>query len=194
VLLAQEAIDWESKQRMRRKERKEKRREERDDYELPDDAIPERYFPPPIKRILSGLEDGRKRSVFILATFLRHVGYSWEAIDDKLAEWNERNKEALPERYIQGQLNWHERQDEPLMPPNFDAKGWYHDLGVIDADEDAQMLDNFDNPVPYAGVLQSKGENTDEAGADDGSDTAHDDPSDGDQDGDTGTDGRKDED
>lgn len=190
VLLAQEAIDWESKQRMKRREEKEQRRAEREDYELPDEAIPEQYFPPPIKRILSGLEDGRKRAVFILATFLRHVGYSWEAIDGKLAEWNERNKEELPERYIQSQLKWHERQDEPLMPPNFDAKGWYHDLGVIDEDEDEQMLDNFDNPVPYAGVLQSKGENADD-GADDGDGTA--DPGAEDDGTGTGTDGEKDD-
>lgn len=176
VLLAQEAIDWESKQRMQRKEEREQRREERQDYDLPDEAIPEQYFPAPIKRILSGLADGRKRAVFILATFLRHVGYDWEAIEGKLFEWNERNDEALPERYIQSQLSWHERQDEPLMPPNFDGKGWYRDIGVIDEDEDAQMLDNFDNPVPYAGVLQSKGESDDDEDQDD--DGAADEPKD----------------
>lgn len=168
--LVQQATEWEYKKRKEEQKERKKRREEREDYDLPDEAIPEQYFPPPIRRILSGLEDGRKRSVFILATFLRHVGYSWEAIDGKLAEWNERNKEELPERYIQSQLRWHERQDEPLMPPNFDAKGWYHDLGVIDEDEDEQMLDNFDNPVPYAGVLQSKGENVED---DDGGDDAN---------------------
>ncbi len=157
--LAVEAIDWLSQQESQEEETK-KRKDK--DYDIPDEALAPEHFPKPIKRLLSGLEDGRKRALFILATFLRHVGYSWDDVEKEIWEWNDRNKEPLRDNYIKTQLQWHRNQDEPLMPPNFDAKGWYHDIGVLDEDEDQQMLDNFDNPVPYASVLKEKSENRDE--------------------------------
>jgi len=57
-------------------EREEERQEEMDkradrEFERPEDAIPEKYFPPTIKNILEGLEDGRKRGLFILINFYR---------------------------------------------------------------------------------------------------------------------------
>lgn len=154
--LAVEAIDWLSQQESQAEETK-KRKDK--DYEIPDDALDQEHFPAPIKRILGGLEDGRKRALFILATFLRHVGYSWDDVEKEIWDWNDRNKEPLRDNYVKTQLQWHRNQDEPLMPPNFDAKGWYHDIGVLDEDEDQQMLDNFDNPVPYASVLEEKAKN-----------------------------------
>ncbi|MDY6770547.1 MAG: hypothetical protein SV186_01160, partial [Candidatus Nanohaloarchaea archaeon] len=157
--LAVEALDWLSRQRMQQDEKKATKD---GDYDIPDEAMDRDHFPAPIKRILRGLEDGRKRALFILATFLRHVGYDWDAVEKEIWEWNDRNKEPLRDNYVKSQLQWHRRQDEPLMPPNFDAKGWYKDIGVIDEQEDRQMLDNFDNPVPYAGVLRDKAENRDD--------------------------------
>jgi hypothetical protein len=53
------------------------------------------------------------------------------------------------------------------MPPNFD-KDVYKDIGVIDEDEDRKMLENFDNPVPYAGVLKDKAQNREGDEGDDG--------------------------
>lgn len=44
-----------------------------EDMELPQRAIKKGFFPPCIKNILSGLKDGRKRSIFILVTYLHHV-------------------------------------------------------------------------------------------------------------------------
>ncbi|MDY6769014.1 MAG: hypothetical protein SVW02_02815, partial [Candidatus Nanohaloarchaea archaeon] len=102
------------------------------EFDVPEEAAPEEYFPPTIHNILEGLEDGRKRAVFILTTFLQQVGYDFDSIEAMLWEWNDRNKEALDETYIRTQLNWHERQDEPLMPPNWDANGFYKDMNVYE--------------------------------------------------------------
>lgn len=135
------------------------------DFERPDEAIPEEHFPPTIKNILAGLEDGRKRAVFILVTFLAHTGYDWDAIEQLLYEWNQRNEEPLDERYIETQLEWHKRQDEPLMPPNWDSRGFYQDLGVYEADS---LTENVNNPVSYAFARLSDDED-DEDGDDEDS-------------------------
>lgn len=159
-LLAGEAIDWESRQTRHDEPDVKKNRDT--DYERPDDALDEEFFPPPIRDMLAGLEDGRKRALFILITFLQHVGYDWEAVEQEIWDWNDRNDEPLRDNYVKSQLQWHTRQDDPLMPPNFDAKGWYEDIGVLDPERDEQMLENFENPVPYALMLRDKGEDDDQ--------------------------------
>ncbi len=159
--LCVEAMDWYGR-KTRLEKRKKESSKKRGDYDLPENALEKKFFPPPIKKILDGLDDGRKRALFILITFLRHVGYDWDSIEKEIWDWNERNKEELKDNYIKSQLNWHKAQEDPLMPPNFDSKGWYRDIGVIDKKEDKKMLENFDNPVPYAFVLRKKGEENEE--------------------------------
>ncbi len=139
--LVVEALDWRAKQPQR-----EEREEFDGDFDVPDEAVPEDRFPPTIHNILAGLEDGRKRAVFILVTFLQHVGYDFDAIEGMLHEWNDRNAEPLDESYIRTQLNWHERQDDPLMPPNWDANGFYRDMKVYEEDP---LTENTSNPVSY---------------------------------------------
>ncbi|MCJ7429075.1 MAG: hypothetical protein MUP66_01665 [Candidatus Nanohaloarchaeota archaeon QJJ-5] len=161
-LLAGEAIDWESRQSRHEPEHPSTETDSTDyDYDRPDEALAKDYFPAPIKELFEGVEDGRKRGLFILITFLQQTGYDWEAVQEEIWAWNDRNDEALRDNYIKSQLQWHARQDEPLMPPNFSAKGWYEDIGVLDPDRDEQMLENFDNPVPYALMLRDKGEDGD---------------------------------
>lgn len=140
--LAVQAMDFlESRQ-----EEKIERRTDRE-FERPEDAIPEKYFPPTIKNILEGLEDGRKRALFILINFYRTVGYSWNEIEAKIWEWNDRNHEALRESYVKGQLNWHRKRDEDVPPPNYDSKGYYKDIGVYEGDP---LEEKVSNPVSYA--------------------------------------------
>lgn len=115
--------------------------------EKPVDALPKKYFPPTINNMLNGLSDGRKRAVFVLTTFLRQVGYDWDAIEAELYQWNQRNDEPLEENYIETQLRWHKKQDEDLMPPNFDVTRFYHDIGVYEEDN---LTENVANPVTYA--------------------------------------------
>ncbi|MFB6166689.1 MAG: hypothetical protein ABEJ62_00300, partial [Candidatus Nanohaloarchaea archaeon] len=109
----------EQKKREKRKQRKDR------DFDRPEDAIPEEHWPPTIHNILEGLEDGRKRGLFILINFFRTVGYSWPEIESKIWEWNEKNAQALRESYVKTQLNWHKKRDEDVPPPNYDAKGYY---------------------------------------------------------------------
>lgn len=151
----------------RRKENKEKRVNRDGDFERPDDAIPEKYFPPTIKNILEGLEDGRKRGLFILINFYRTVGYSWEEIESKIWQWNERNDEALREAYVKGQLRWHRNRDEDVPPPNYDANGYYKDMQVYEGDN---LEEQVPNPVSYAFRKAKKRDSNGEDEDDDGED------------------------
>ena len=131
----------------RREERQEERVSNSDrDFETPDEAIDEKHFPPTIKNILEGLEDGRKRGLFILVNFYRTVGYGMDEIESKIWEWNERNEEALRESYVKGQLNWHRKRTETVPPPNYDSNGYYKDMQVYEGDSLEQKVSN---PVSY---------------------------------------------
>jgi hypothetical protein len=95
--------------------------------------IPEEYFPPCIKRILQGMSDGKKRSVFILINFLRSVGWDSQQIENKLIEWNQKNFPQLRTAYIRSQLRWHFRQQQKsMLPPNCDNENFYKSLGLYD--------------------------------------------------------------
>ncbi len=143
--LVVQAMDHIDQQREARKIERKKRRER--DFERPEDAIPEEYFPPTIDNILEGLEDGRKRGLFILINFFRTVGYAWPEIESRVWEWNERNQEELPEAYVKSQLSWHRRRDEDVPPPNYDSKGYYSDMQVYEGDN---LEEKVSNPVSYA--------------------------------------------
>jgi len=99
-------------------------------------AVEPAFFPPCIKRILEGLQDGRKRSIFILANFLLSVGWKWEEIDRLLTEWNSRNIPPLPDNYIRYHIRrgsgMHAR---PAPPPGCKNEGWYDSIGVCVPDE-----------------------------------------------------------
>ncbi|PSG99899.1 MAG: hypothetical protein BRC28_02240 [Nanohaloarchaea archaeon SW_4_43_9] len=162
--LAVQAMDYIEKRREEKKEERIERSER--DFERPEDAIPEKYFPPTINNILEGLEDGRKRGLFILINFLRTVGYSWKQIESKIWEWNERNEEALADTYIKTQLRWHRRRDEDVPPPNYNSNGYYKDMQVYEGDH---IEEQAANPVSYAfrqankrDSESKKGENNDE--------------------------------
>lgn len=156
--LVVQALDFMEKQKEERKEKLKNKSEERD-FQTPDEAIPEKYFPPTIKKILQGLEDGRKRALFILINFYRVTGYSWEQIENRIWEWNERNKEQLRESYIKTQLRWHKNRSEDVPPPNYDSKGYYKDMNVYEGDN---LEERVDNPVSYAFRKAKKREDQDD--------------------------------
>ncbi|MCC5994436.1 MAG: hypothetical protein LM587_02505 [Candidatus Aenigmarchaeota archaeon] len=114
--------------------------------------IPEELFPPCIKKILNGLNDGRKRAIFILVTFLRNMNWSLEEIEKKIYEWNEKNKPPLRANYIRTQLRWHFRQDRNLLPPNCDSKIFYEDMGLKDSCEECIKM-GVKNPINYPFAL-----------------------------------------
>jgi len=106
--------------------------------------LSEELYPPCIKKILLGLEDGRKRALFILINFFRMLNLGEEEITAMIDKWNKRNKQPLKQSYINSQLKWHFRQRK-LMPPNCD-KSIYKDIGVCQADELCKLIKN---PINY---------------------------------------------
>lgn len=121
--------------------------EERKGFETPTMALPEKYFPPCIKKILQGVEDGRKRSIFILIKFLSCVGWNYDEIKKLLYEWNQRNKEPLREVYLLGQLKHHKQQKKRILPPNCDNAVYYKDIRVCFPDN---FCKGIKNPVNYS--------------------------------------------
>lgn len=89
-------------------------------------------FPQAIKKLMLGLEDGRKRGLFVLLTFLRSMNFSAEEIYKRTKEWNEKNKPPLKEGYVRSQIDWHLKQKKKIMPPNYANEAFYRDIGLID--------------------------------------------------------------
>ena len=115
--------------------------------------ITEDKFPPCLKNILSGLEDGRKRSLFILMNFLKRLNWSWEEIEQKLKEWNEKNTEPLKDGYIRSQINWHKKQGSTVPPPNCNVPNYYLDIGICKPDK---LCKKIKNPLTYSAVKSKR--------------------------------------
>ena len=113
------------------------------------EAVPEQLFPPCIKMILKGLEDGKKRSLFALVNFLTSVGWSYDDIENMLKEWNKRNKEQLREVYLVGQIRYHKTHKKKILPPNCSNKMYYSDLGLCKPDD---VCKKIKNPVNYSRI------------------------------------------
>ncbi len=151
--LIAETLDWAS--RIKTQERK--RFRERPRFGK---AIPPRFFPPCIEKIREGLQDGKKRSVFVLTNFLSTMGWKWEDIERILQEWNEKNEPPLSESYLKNHVRWHrnrkESMQEPgteqksILPPNCAKEGYYQDIGVCNPDGICgREKKTIKNPVNY---------------------------------------------
>jgi len=117
-------------------------------FDLPKNAIPKTNFPNCIEKILEGgMEDGKKRAIFILINFLRHMGWKWPEIESTIKEWNKKNPNPLGESYVIGQLSWHRRQKESILPPNCSNKAYYQDLRIKCG---GNTCTKFKNPVRLA--------------------------------------------
>ena len=142
------------------KNKKEEVRIEKKDFIVPSNAVKLQYFPPCISRALLGLEDGKKRFLFILLNFLKNTGYSESEIEKIVLDWNKRNKEPLRENYIRSQLTWNKKQrlilpqncpkDKTNLSNNFN--NYYTDLHICSPDNLCMMIKN---PVQYA-IKKSK--------------------------------------
>jgi len=94
--------------------------------------VKEGDFPAPIKKLLLGLKDGKKRGLFILLTFLKSLNFDPEFIINRIKEWNKVNQPPLKEGYVKSQIDWHLKQKKKILPPNYDNEAFYKDLGLLD--------------------------------------------------------------
>jgi DNA primase large subunit len=113
-------------------------------YDLPSDAIAEDYFPPCIKLMLLGLEDGKKRALFTMINFLKGSGWDIGAIEQKIYDWNKKNPEPLREVYLKGQI-YQARKIKEIVPPH-NCKSYYQDLRVCNPDS---FCAKIKNPLQY---------------------------------------------
>ncbi len=122
-----------------------KSKEKKQAFENLDYAVPPELFPPCILKILEGIPDGRKRSLFVLTNFLTSLNWSYENIELILLEWNKKNKETLREGIIKGQLRYHRQKNKKILPPN--CREYYQDFGVCFPD---LLCEKIKNPVQYS--------------------------------------------
>ena len=113
--------------------------------ELNNIKIPVEMFPPCIKLIDKGMEDGKKRALFILMQFLRKTGRTEEEVEQYIREWNKRNPEELRETYFLPQLRHSRGQDK--LPPNCSNEGYMKAIGVCKPDDFCRKIKN---PANYA--------------------------------------------
>ena len=99
-------------------------------FEAPEKALPEELFPPCIKLILNGLDDGRKRALFILINYFTSIGWDYDMIEKRLREWNAKNREPLRDVYLIGQLRYHKQMQKKILPPNCDNEMYMVGIGV----------------------------------------------------------------
>ena len=104
-------------------------------------GVTDEFFPKPIKKLLRGLQEGRKRGLFILLTFLKYLGFSPADINEKIRDWNKKNEPPLKEGYIRSQIDWHLRQKRKILPPNYANPSFYKDLNLLDKEP------KFKNPI-----------------------------------------------
>lgn len=145
--LAIDALEWFGKQKSPQQEKAERKIVSIKKY------VPESLFPNCVKSILSGISDGRKRSIFTLVGFLRSVNWSQEEIEKRINEWNKDNKPPLRDVLLRTQLKWHLRQSRKIMPANCNSDLFYHSIGVCKPDHNCK---NLKNPVNYAFKLFKK--------------------------------------
>lgn len=117
------------------------------DIPIPENAIPEEFFPPCIQNILSGLEDGKKRALFVLINFLRVSGWGKEQIQERLKLWNKNNPQPLKEQYIKGQLFQIKKGKGALPPPNCSNQDYYKSLLICTPD---LFCPRIKNPAMYS--------------------------------------------
>jgi hypothetical protein len=110
------------------------------------EAVPEQLFPPCMQKILQGMDDGRKRALFVLINFLSYAGWSSDMIEQRVKEWNVKNKEPLREVYVKSQLRY-AKKSERKLPPNCVNADYYKGINICFPDG---LCSKVRNPVNYA--------------------------------------------
>lgn len=137
------AMDWWAKQKQEEKPREMRKAGGRKV------RISEEHFPPCLKAIMAGLQDGKKRSLFTLVNFLKAAGWSDEEIEKTVAEANGRHASPLPQRMITTHLRYHLRKTSSVPPANCSNTDYYDAIGICKPDALCRNK-AIKNPVNYA--------------------------------------------
>ena len=107
--------------------------------------VKEDFFPPCMKLLLQGLDDGKKRGIFCLTNFLGKIGWNKTEIELLIINWNnEKNREPLRTVYIKGQMSSFKPGER--LPPNCSNEAYY--LGIRICQPDG-LCKRIKNPVNY---------------------------------------------
>jgi hypothetical protein len=138
--LLQSAVSWSSSRKT------EERTVQKFDFKLPAAAIKTEFFPPCVNNILAGLEDGRKRSVFVLTTYLHNIGWKQDDIEKLLLSWNQKNSPALRDNFVKATIKSQYTGRTPQMAPNCSNLSYMKGYGACTPDEFCKTIKN---PVTY---------------------------------------------
>lgn len=149
-----QALDWhENKTKDERKKKEEQIKkfpsfgnsQEKSDFKLHIDKT-RLVHPPCISQILENtMEDGKKRSLFILLAYFHSLDFSKEETQKKILEWNIKNKNPLRDGYVTSQIDYAFKSKQ-VPPPNCD-KSYYKDIQVCVPDNFCGLVKN---PLNYA--------------------------------------------
>lgn len=103
----------------------------------------EKNFPPCIKNILKGINDGKKRALFALINFFRSSGMEKEELEKTIYSWNKKNVQPLQEGYIKMQISWALKR-KPILPPN--CSEFYKGIEMCSPDS---LCSKVKNPINY---------------------------------------------
>jgi len=118
--------------------------------------LSDKNFPPCIQRILQGLTDGKKRSLFALINLFRSVGMEKQEVEQRLEQWNKKNNPRLRQGIIKAQLIASYRKPS-MMPPN--CKEYYQGIGVCAPDNFCKRIRNPVNYTIRKNFLENKNPN-----------------------------------
>ena len=119
-------------------------------------------FPNTIQYALNNsFEDGRKRAVFLLLTYLYSIKWDEKHIEDLIYEWNDNQEKGLKKNYVAAQISWFRIQQKTISPPNFDNDNYYKLIGIpieiIEKDKHIFKNKSTKNPLHHTYLLlQSK--------------------------------------
>ena len=134
-----QALDWFKE----KNPEEEKKNFDKEFQQIKIENFSDSYLPPSIQKILQGVQDGKKRSLFILINLFRAIGMDKNEIEKRIYSWNEKNNPQLKKGYIQSQISW-AYKNKIIPPPNFD-KDYYKGIGILPTIEEMR----FKNPVNY---------------------------------------------
>jgi len=142
--LIREALDWTKNNEIQSGISKEKITGKYADFKpINLKKVTDSQFPPCVRNILKGVNDGKKRALFVLLNLFRSIGLPKEELEKKIYEWNNKNNPPLKQGYIKSQLIWSYRR-KPIMPPN--CREFYQGIGVCVPDN---LCIKVKNPVNY---------------------------------------------